>query len=166
MCFQGVKPTPSPELLSKINNSFFLFLSTIPTWSKINKNRTVFTVGKGPLNGGCTMLRFEQDEIERVTILLELCMRDVFLGIPIRVFSLQINVMFGFSFKSSYSFVEKINPIVDYLIFGVLLNRFKVKFFIASFDVDDKVWSLSSDFYCFGVEVEKLIDCCLISADS
>ena len=66
-------------------------------------------------------------------------MRDMFLGIPIRVFSLQIDVMFGFSFKSSYSFVEKIHPIVYYLVFGVLLDRFKVKLFIASFNVDNKV---------------------------
>lgn len=32
--FHEVSPTPSVEVLSKMNNWFFLFLSTIPTWSE------------------------------------------------------------------------------------------------------------------------------------
>jgi hypothetical protein len=66
--------------------------------------------------------------------------------------------MFLFSLESVNGLVQESHPIVYGLFFGMFLNRFKIKTFLAPFHFEDKVFAFGCHFYCFGVKVEKLLN--------
>lgn len=77
--FHKVMLTPSKQSLSNRNNSFFLFLSTIPTWSTYPPISTIFTVGDDSLHSCCAVSTAKQQNISCVCLLHELLIWGVVL---------------------------------------------------------------------------------------
>ena len=87
----------------------------------------------------------------------------MFLCVEIFQFLRKIGKLFFLSLTSFNRFSQKINPISNYLLFWMLLNRFKIKLLITFPNLQDKVFSMTNNLSRFCIKIQKLINSSFLS---
>ena len=117
MSFQGVKATPSAELLSYTNSSFLLLRRSTPTWSVLLNRFTVIANSYGPLEPGSPMRAPKQNDIASVAQFFEFFVENVLIFVEEWVFACQISEVILLPICLSNKFSYRIFPLLNLIHF-------------------------------------------------